>query len=354
MNNSELGDNDSESIVSDVLLRLGNTNENTSNFVYSDNEYEENCDSLLDKMRSNSFINNAVNLYEQTKSQHPNFKRRAERIERTMVKGWEETSNVWKKQRRSDRNEEQVDICENIKDKSSESNYNSFEDKKDGMIVSTKLSKRQKIKENLKEYQLNMSIESKKKLLTCLHLLNLANKQLSIRISSLQDLVLEEQQNMLKGQDIHTNDSDEEEEFHDAKDFVNKEKSTEIKLEVVGTIKKIYVLISKFTGNSLPEPARTQVRESLLKLPINWTIRMNSSNSSKSKINYTNNGKVLELAKESLTMISNIIKVVDNSLGKAEEWIKNKHELKEMIKEQYKQAQIRGKIKSQLFKDISI
>lgn len=69
-------------------------------------------------------------------------------------------------------------------------------------------NKRQKLsraiakgKDNLKEYKLNMSIESKKRLVTCLHLLKLANKQLSDKISCLQDLVEKEQVHPLHKQD---------------------------------------------------------------------------------------------------------------------------------------------------------
>lgn len=53
----------------------------------------------------------------------------------------------------------------------------------------------------MKEYKLNMSIESKKRLVTCLHLLKLANKQLSDKISCLQDLVEKEQVHPLHKQD---------------------------------------------------------------------------------------------------------------------------------------------------------
>lgn len=69
-------------------------------------------------------------------------------------------------------------------------------------------NKRQKLsqafakgKDNLKEYKLNMSIESKKRLITCLHLLKLANKQLSDKVSCLQDLVEKEQAHPMHNED---------------------------------------------------------------------------------------------------------------------------------------------------------
>ncbi|SMN21779.1 similar to Saccharomyces cerevisiae YHL020C OPI1 Transcriptional regulator of a variety of genes [Maudiozyma saulgeensis] len=308
----------------------------------------------------------------------------------------------------------------------------------------------QTTRDNLKEYKLNMSIESKKRLITCLHLLKLANKQLSDKVMNLQAMVKEEQtvprrrrRTLTNSHDRHgvhrykrqrastisggntqtikssNNDepqtnktdgvpptydkkvsetsesssgsetdaeedyygADEDEEFFDAFDSNDfDEKSTVIKMEVVGTIKKVYSLISSYTGDSLPEPARSQVRESLLNLPTNWFLsasntsgspmndgstatssddstntnintsirtpnglsiedinqkinhaRSSSATSGGTDSNLTANGKVLILAKESLDMVQNVMDVVDSTLGKAEEWVKQKQEVKEMF-----------------------
>ncbi|CAB4256898.1 similar to Saccharomyces cerevisiae YHL020C OPI1 Transcriptional regulator of a variety of genes [Maudiozyma barnettii] len=314
----------------------------------------------------------------------------------------------------------------------------------------------QTTRDNLKEYKLNMSIESKKRLITCLHLLKLANKQLSDKVMNLQAMVKEEKtvprrrrRTLTNSHDRHgvsrhrrqrastisgestmsvktsnneklkttqdgvspmgekqpthpinaekseTSESgsgsetdaeedyyggDEDEEFFDAFDSNDfDEKSTVIKMEVVGTIKKVYSLISSYTGDSLPEPARSQVRESLLNLPTNWFLtasntsgnsmenvssagssdnpntsigtpkcqdkgmtiedinkkisraRSSSAASGGADSNLTPNGKVLILAKESLDMVQNVMDVVDSTLGKAEEWVKQKQEVKEMF-----------------------
>ncbi|CAI4457379.1 BDN_1c_G0023450.mRNA.1.CDS.1 [Saccharomyces cerevisiae] len=242
----------------------------------------------------------------------------------------------------------------------------------------------------LDRYKLNMSIESKKRLVTCLHLLKLANKQLSDKISCLQDLVEKEQVHPLHKQDgnartttgagedeTSSDEDDDDEEFFDASEQVNaSEQSIVVKMEVVGTVKKVYSLISKFTANSLPEPARSQVRESLLNLPTNWFDSVHSTsvphhasfhyaNCEEQKVeqqqqqqqqqqqkrnkdgddsaspssSVTANGKVLILAKESLEMVRNVMGVVDSTLGKAEEWVKQKQEVKEMIRERFLQQQ---------------
>ena len=364
--------------------------------------------------------------------------------------------------------------------------HNNYSDDDDDDDEEGRVSKRKIISEaiattrdNLKEYKLNMSIESKKRLITCLHLLKLANKQLSDKVNNLQVMVKEEQEvprrrrrtitnshdrhghirnrrprastvsgsrgdvtsiaaitnapdetdtpnhnsgNSTTKKQLHNTQSenytdengssrsgsgsdnegkdyyggDEDEEFFDAFDSNDfDEKSTVIKMEVVGTIKKVYALISSYTGDSLPEPARSQVRESLLNLPTNWflsasntygntvdnqptsgtsSVSMSASSSSGSNQpvqeiqklgssnsgtkgmaieninntinrtrssssavnpgadgNLTANGKVLILAKESLDMVQNVMDVVDSTLGKAEEWVKQKQEVKEMF-----------------------
>ncbi|KAL3229180.1 Transcriptional repressor OPI1 [Nakaseomyces bracarensis] len=225
--------------------------------------------------------------------------------------------------------------------------------------------------DNLKEYKLNMSIESKKRLITCLHLLKLANNQLAEKVASLQDVVEKEQEEMTNpgasGIKSEEHGHDEDQEFYDAAESVD-ERSGELGLEIVGTVKKVYSLISKYTGNSLPEPARSQVRESLLNLPTNWntsihngitynghgTLSATTSNTSDSSVVSTtsypsiipvsSNGKYLILAKESLNMVQSVIDVVDSTLGKAEEWVKQKQELKEMIRQKFLEQQNRREL----------
>ena len=364
-----------------------------------------------------------------------------------------------------------------------EDNYSSSEgDEPDSAasasMPSRRVSKRQKIsralakgKDNLREYKLNMSIESKKRLVTCLHLLKLANKQLSDKITCLQELVREENEDTFSkvgsrrvrgrqsvgpvkvasvsgsgessdndrndnssnnnktrqpeeelkrpvgsdatgvvvssqdgnGQGRENDDDDDDEDneddnekFYDAVDTHHyEEESAIVKMEVVGTVKKVYELISRFTGNALPEPARSQVRESLLNLPSNWFSRVNNSffgydangsvvdphitngssgnstaggpltgtvptdtngeNSPQTTLKFplsgpaspvemgmtsiSTNSKVLILAKESLNMVQNVMDVVDSTLGKAEEWVKQRQEVKEMIYKRFLERQ---------------
>ncbi|QLL34271.1 hypothetical protein HG536_0G01300 [Torulaspora globosa] len=308
---------------------------------------QQSSDSLLDRVRRNSVISNVVSLYEMKSK-----KRTASAVSNNT----EDSAKSGSDDRSSDR-----DDC------------NAFVEDEQSRKESA-VSKRQKItdviaksKGNLKEYQLNMSIESKKRLIACLHLLKLANKQLTDRVSVLQEQVERERKNKKTNKRMKCeiqegdaeengdNDDDEsEDEYFDAAESVD-EQSKVIKMEVVGTVKKVYSLISKFAGNSLPEPARSQVRQTLLNLPTNWTISVNKSSLSRkahrSQKHLSANGKILILAEESLNVVRNVMQVVDCSLGRAEEWVKQKQEVKELLKERFLQQQLKMQIREQIEKE---
>lgn len=318
-------------------------------------------DRLIDKMKQS-----AVELYEQTRSQHPKLARRADMLVKTI----EAKSSMWKIGKRT--REEGSELSEGV-------DIDEIEVQGEGKFKndSRRGSKRRKIKENLKEYQLNMSIESKKRLVTCLGLLKLANKQLSQRVMSLQDMVRKEEElrmvrrqltsktlrkieNKVTQDDQKEEEEEPEEQFYDAsssmkggrEDYAEEEeesdpRAAEIRLEVVGTLKKVYTVVSKFTGNSLPEPARSQVRETLLKLPTKWMVQSNEKGSKA----ISSNGRALLLAKESLEMVGNVMNVVDGTLGKAEEWVKSKQELKQVLMEQLRHEQLKNQVKQQLAKE---
>ncbi|CCH46002.1 Transcriptional repressor OPI1 [Wickerhamomyces ciferrii] len=178
---------------------------------------------------------------------------------------------------------------------------------------------------NFNEFSLNLSIESKKRIATCLQLLMLANKQLSSKIQHLQDLISKERELFTKNQE----NNDEL-----LPDDSSNDNAIQIKQEIVTTIKKVVSLISKYAGNSLPEPARSNVRQTLLRLPTKWassttTDPLNqppSTSTTNSSSFFNTNGKVLILANESLEMVSSIMNVFDETLNKAELWVKQKQQ----------------------------
>lgn len=393
-------------------LRFGSSKKRNFDSVNNKSEQNREPPTLLDRV-----VNNVVTFYDDF-----NSRKRVASLARLLDDAYEDnytssdddddTEDEHEDEQEHESNEEKQ-VSEVRTDKYKKRREMTREEKIQAQHESL-LSKRKVLSEayaksmdNLKEYKLNMSIESKKKLITCLHLLKLANKQLADKVTYLQELVEEEHdhENTMNHHHHHkhrrphssstssreshgSNQSEEneqeveeEEEFFDAFDENDyDEKSTVIKMEIVGTIKKVYTMVSRFTGSSLPEPARSQVRETLLNLPTNWSSTVNSTTasipsiesatmqksesndnkrlktndgnlSSTSKpdcINNTEtppyqslsaNGKVLILAKESLDVVQNVMDVVDSTLAKAEEYIKQRQEVKEVIYQQFLEKQ---------------
>lgn len=183
---------------------------------------------------------------------------------------------------------------------------------------------------NLNEFSLNLSIESKKRIATCLQLLMLANKQLSSKIQHLQSLIAKEQEliNSKKSSEEDSKQEDQEEDQQQDEIPEEDETTLQIKQEIVTTVKKVVSLISKYAGNSLPEPARSNVRQTLLRLPTKWATSSTTTSPSTctSSSIFNTNGKVLILANESLEMVSSVMSVFDETLTKAELWVRRKQE----------------------------
>ncbi|CDK24843.1 unnamed protein product [Kuraishia capsulata CBS 1993] len=238
---------------------------------------------------------------------------------------------------------------------------------------------------------MNLSIESRKKLTMLINFLKIGNKQLSSRIDSLielcdrqqpkdedefvdaksqisrtasmdsltainstdevnsSSLVKEESQVVTQTAEESSGDSTSNSSPAAAASNTPSASATDdlflqqLKQEIVGTVKKIVNVVSKFSGNSLPEPARSNVREVLLKLPINWATAINQDGPEEDqqaqqqrqehrKSILSNlyskymqkkpdpNERVLILAQESLDMIQKVMKFCNDSLDKAENW----------------------------------
>jgi hypothetical protein len=127
---------------------------------------------------------------------------------------------------------------------------------------------------------------------------------------------------------------------------------TEVKKDLVSTIRQVVDVVSKYAGGSLPEPARATVRSFILKLPERWATaaraeaRINgasevgspaSSNASPRSPEFYRDSpegqpptatsatqaaqRVLTLATESLDMMLSVTAVFKESLDKAEAWV---------------------------------
>lgn len=140
------------------------------------------------------------------------------------------------------------------------------------------------------------------KLMTCLKLLKLANRQIKQKIEGLQNKMSE------------------------------KTSGSNNNSELINTIKKVYLLISKHTGIYLPEPSRLKIRESLLNLPRKVQASEEETppekpsedpeqNDATEASSITKDSKIIILANETLEMIGKVIEILDENLNKAENWM---------------------------------
>lgn len=297
---------------------------------------------LYRKMRNHPIVNSAVNVY---KSNKPALKYGVNMVEKAaqpMVTIIGETREEWRRKRRLSKanemfpDEAKVDIPPSS-----------------SLLPSTKRQKLPSISEalslgnrNLNELSFQMSIESKKRLQACLQLLMLANKQLSTKVEHLQHL-LKEQERIVEHRRRSETDVVRDEDgdvYHDASESIST--TDEIKHEIIGTVKKIVSFISKYGGNSLPEPARTDVREELLKLPNRWA----SQQTTNTLINYNTNAKVLVLANDSLDMVRSVMSVFHDTLSRADHWIKQK-QAKQLAKQAMWNSSMRRREAQEQIKD---
>jgi hypothetical protein len=113
---------------------------------------------------------------------------------------------------------------------------------------------------------------------------------------------------------------------------------TEVKKDLVSTIRQVVDVVSKYAGSALPEPAKASVRTFILKLPERWAsaARADAPSSQEEYRPYANGGvpgqeqrptagaatlaarRVLTLATESLDMMRSVTAVFKESLDRAE------------------------------------
>lgn len=149
---------------------------------------------------------------------------------------------------------------------------------------------------------INLNIESRRRLEMLIHFLKLGNGQLSERIENLirqvesvsrkregVDVGAKKRQSIdstsgnrksidsassnggLYGFSSGTENSDEASSNDEGySQFISDDSVQQIKNDIVATVKKIVSVVSKVSASSLSEPARSNVREALLKLPSNW------------------------------------------------------------------------------------
>jgi hypothetical protein len=110
------------------------------------------------------------------------------------------------------------------------------------------------------------------------------------------------------------------------------EKVEKLKEGILGTLKQVIDIVSRYAGGALPEHARYLVRRHLTSLPARFRVATDGGNiNSLTATNGTagNNEsesidgarRILVLAQEGLDMIHQVTKIVDDTVGSAEDWV---------------------------------
>lgn len=123
----------------------------------------------------------------------------------------------------------------------------------------------------------SLSHENKQRLRYCLHLLKLANTHIAAKVKQLQDLLQEERATAM-AHSIASNHVPNAKNDKKRNHFLG-QKVNGIKRDIVWTIRKVISALSTYAGNSLPEPARSHVRNYILRLPARWATSLTPSNS---------------------------------------------------------------------------
>lgn len=132
----------------------------------------------------------------------------------------------------------------------------------------------------------SLSYENKQRLRYCLHLLKLANTHIAAKVNQLQELLQEERAaamaqsiaaNHVPNNNNHTHNNTNDKNFKNRNHFLGQKVNT-IKRDIVFTIRKVISALSTYAGNSLPEPARSHVRNYILRLPARWASSLAPSN----------------------------------------------------------------------------
>ncbi|ODV78084.1 uncharacterized protein CANTADRAFT_31480, partial [Suhomyces tanzawaensis NRRL Y-17324] len=189
-----------------------------------------------------------------------------------------------------------------------------------------------------------VSIETKKRLQFCLHILRLANDHINNSVSFLQQKVAdkeksikEERENLIQKQQEKQQEEKQQLDFsldNKIQADIPSDAALQTKTEIATTVKKIIHLISNFKPSSLSTEGlspvssnatvvsqdngdlKATIRDIILKLPS--TIQQSAlSNTTSSQTN----DKIFVFAKESLDMISKLTNVFNEQLVRAETWV---------------------------------
>ncbi|KAF3406256.1 hypothetical protein DPV78_001545 [Talaromyces pinophilus] len=160
-----------------------------------------------------------------------------------------------------------------------------------------------------------MSEESLRRLTYCLKWLKWANGRLNSAVLALKSMLEKWEEEKLK------NSTDENSSQNRA---LLLQHMQAVKEDVLRTLKQVVNIVSKYTGGALPDNAGTLVRSHLISLPQRFKIASTSNSSPDSAGSGSEEAssahRVLVLAQEGLEMMSQVHRVVDETLISAQTW----------------------------------
>ncbi|KAH7262950.1 transcription factor Opi1-domain-containing protein [Fusarium tricinctum] len=193
-----------------------------------------------------------------------------------------------------------------------------------------------------------MSEESLRSLKYCLHWLRWANDHISRVITALRT-TLEQYERVRPhdGSEVHPGERSEDPESRTQLAA----RISNLKNDVLRTLRDAINTVSKYAGGALPENARILVRRHLTSLPQRFRIatmsdKTNGQHDSESALT-EGAQKVLVLAKEGLDMVVQVSGVVDGTIVSAEQWLDRmgKRRAQEEEKPMLPQTETNGDVK---------
>lgn len=168
-----------------------------------------------------------------------------------------------------------------------------------------------------------MSEESLRSLRYCLSWLRWANGRLGGAIQNLKDLVEQWSEDASSQGLAHTTNGMTQDEA-EGRQAVLSARIAALKAEVLQTLKQVVGVVSTYAGGALPENARALVHRHLTSLPQRFSIASalstSTTNGQSDNDAASNANKVMVLAQEGLDMMTQVSRVVNDTLVSAERW----------------------------------
>jgi transcriptional repressor OPI1 len=167
-----------------------------------------------------------------------------------------------------------------------------------------------------------MRDESLQSLHYCLRWLNWANQRLGGAIQSLKDLLHRWDGEQQGGpQSASPNGSGSRSQECESSQAALIARIATLKTDVLSTLKQVVEVVSNYAGGALPENARNLVHRHLTSLPQRFSLASAiSSNTENSNEAAGSAHRVMVLAQEGLDMMSQVSRVVNETLVSAESW----------------------------------